>query len=229
MKYHLDRYASGIGFCVLVGADDVRIEGGWVVGREKPDPDIVRHPARGRTVAESFMNRSSKLGAVTRFTSRYGPLFGFWRNEEKDREKLRCLRFPVSSWHEAQIKATEIWDSRTVPREDQIREFVGGDGDVIYIGGEVVFCCPCIFSFVVLEILAIPPERRWKCARPECGTRYVRDDLKNKYCGPACTKWAEKQSKLAYWNRNKEEYLAERKSNRARTRNRRKDGTRKTR
>ena len=224
MKYGLDTSAGILGVCVRVGADNVKVHGNTVVGDEKPHIEFFTGHHRGRTLVESFINSSAEPETTMRFTSRYGPLYGFCGLTP--RGEPRKLRFPLGAWLDGQARAMTLWDSPTAVAEDEILESVQG-GNLVRIGGKLHYCCPCVFAFMELEILAIPPDRRWICPRPGCGTRFVREDLKDKYCSAACKTWARNQSKLAWWNRNKEERLAKRKV--ARSKKRRKRGTRKAR
>lgn len=224
MKYGLDTSAGVLGVCVRVGADDVKIDGSSVVGQEKAQVEFFTGHSRGRTLVESFINSSAEPETIMRFTSRYGPIYGF--RGLTPRGQLRGLRFPLGAWRDAKARAITIWDSAAAIAEDELLESVQG-GDLVRIRRKLHYCCPCVFAFMELEILAIPPDRRWICPRPGCGTRFVREDLKDRYCSSGCKNWARNQSKLAWWNRNKEECLAKRKV--ARSGKRRMHGTRKAR
>ena len=223
MRYGLDRFETRIHFCVLVGAINVQCSSGVVTGKQNPKAAFLTGSGRQRSV-EDFLNSSVTPEQVVSFTSRYGPLHGYIDSNPT------AFRFTLEDWRIAQVAMTDFWESPWGTQSKPVNFEVKPGERFFYLGSELYYVCTSIFRFVELQTIACPAERRGICARPGCSQKFVRTDLKEKYCSGRCSALARCESKLRHWNRNKRTYLAERKAKRSKQSKRRSsNGTHKTR
>jgi len=220
-------------FSVRVGAesaelqDEDRIVGKWAMS--------LRVWVGGApTITERFLNSPSDAESILRFTRQFGPLS---YPLEKDPSKDRSFEFRLDDWRREQKRLTAWWDMfaglASTPNATVIAptviEVIPRDQFQIDRTG-LTFLCANLKHYMSLEIAALPAERLRRCLGIGCPRRFFARDLREKYCSDRCSATERRRAKLRYWDKNKQELLAERKQRRLRksSRRRKKNGTSQT-
>ena len=202
-------------FCALVGVEDVRLEGGEVVGHWTTSLGRSYGPKHGR-FSEEFANCRSDASAIVRFTRRYGPL-------DCKPEPSRTFRFQLDEWNENQRGFRWLWSMAQNGLNgaeslalgmvkdkgfESVVEFapegwslaVRPEDRWIYSNSSLSYQAGSLLRFLFLDLLSCPRERLRKCARPSCENPFfIARDLKQNYCSEPCAAWAQREWKRKWW------------------------------
>jgi hypothetical protein len=136
--------------------------------------------------------------------------------------------FAVADWRNCQETLQASWaniataDWRTTIRVGfpsllQVNELVWVDADAswhfpagpgtgfVYAQGKLVYRAATLWELILLDLISCPRERLRLCGRMGDGCPhpyFVAHHLRQNYCDEPCSEWAQRRSKLDWWNKN---------------------------
>ncbi len=179
------------------GVEDAWLEGNEIVGRWKRNLNKIFGPDRG-TLAADLANWTDTPDSILRFVKQYGPL----RIKPQPGEGFRL---PIAEWKRQQRFFRSYWDAvATLPREGPDRHLSEVQPDD-WIGIEdrrFVYRTANLERLLHLDLVSCPRERIRKCGRDDCSHPYfIARHLRQQYCTKECSDWAQRRSRLKWWNR----------------------------
>jgi hypothetical protein len=197
-------------FQLPAGTAEASLAGNSIVGRFGETPLVIKNAAR---TSEEFANLADTPTAVLRFTRKYAPLMQLAKPGD-------TFQFELSEWQVYRRIFCNTWKNvaTEVPPQERAEKywlFPKGSRLILSRMGNALQQ-EQFFGLLNLCFSGLPLERVRFCPALQCKKPFfIATHLKQSLCGnQACIAWASKKRKLAYWNRNKAEFLAERKRTR---------------
>lgn len=214
----------------VAAAENVRIEDDEIKGQWVKDTLQRFYGLPQASLLELFVNHSSSDEAIVRFTRQFGPLFlkstkheskfgpGALRIPQTGDGTIREWDFPVERWRMWQKVFRESWQ--------EIIETGGPTGwqyetleaeQFAFVDGRYEFVARDLQRFLELQLFCTPSNRFRICRKyledekrqqkkdqveNPCETPYfITADLKQVYCSPRCSEWAQGQWKKQWWTK----------------------------
>jgi hypothetical protein len=201
-----------IRFIVLAGAEDARLEGDDVVGKWAKHDKLRRIESKlPSSFLVRFLNWEDSPEAILRFARVHGHLL----ESPIPRKEPGDFRFSLEFWRNWRQSLRSNWESRMrafkPPPSRPGVVTIEVSGSVLIESRPIahawscdrsglVYSCPTLYEFLLLDLLSIPRERLRKCPNPSCKTPYfVAENLRHQCCSSPCKHWVQHQAKLLWW------------------------------
>jgi hypothetical protein len=188
-------------FQASVGVAEAALSGGAAItGKWRVLPETMRVDSLPKFL-EDFANWSTEPDQIVRFTKEYAPLVDGFKAGGR-------FRFTLADWRRLQAQFRKAWDA--LMDKATVRDInYGGHSEPVAPGesfdfgsDEVTFCAASLHRLLILELHTQQRQRLRKCPRSDCPNPYfIAARLHQRYCSEPCAQWAQRQEKLAWWNR----------------------------
>ena len=193
-----------------VDTDSVQIVRGHVVGRWLGDGGRILDERAIRSALEHFINSPLDRKAIVGFTRRFGPLFAAYEPRGADFRE----RHSTAEWEKVQSSLQRIWrhlHATNIDRNISIR----GKAHFLLTEGRRGIGFGEWSDALRACLVATPRDLLAECGNPDCDSPlFIRLRPQQDYCSPGCSKWAQRQWKIKWWNEHGREWRKQRAANR---------------
>jgi hypothetical protein len=194
-----------IDFFTLAGVSSAQLEGDRVIGLIKePLPEF--HCSQNSFLSAEFANYPRNPEGVLRFTRQYGILEAPPSSDER-------FSFQIDDWRKKQNLIRHDWEVSLyfsgkwgLAQHGELKQQslrVERGEEWILREGKLEYKVSSLFRLIHLEFVSIPLARVRKCKHAGCKNPYfVARHLGQQYCSEVCARWAQREWKKEWWEKN---------------------------
>jgi hypothetical protein len=184
-------------FYALAGVQNVRIEGGAVVGEWNSLPTKIWGSGRAE-LAAAFANWPSAPESIVMFTRKYGPISGFRKPGAK-------FCYTLAGWRRRQEEFRWIWQNAGKAEHVMPPDHAA----LVCENGRLVIVPYHLHTFLFMELATIPSQRLRICESRACVQGYfITSHLSRRFCSVLCTASRQRELKRECWAKHGKKYRA---------------------